>query len=114
MGTHLYGTSVEAVQKVGAAGKTCLLDIDVQGAELVKKTTLNARFVFVAPPSFEELEKRLRGRGTETEDKIQMRLKNAKGEMEYMDKPGFFDCVIVNDDLDAAYGTLKAICVPAE
>ena len=54
------------------------------------------------------------GRGTETEEKIQTRLKNARTEMAYQDKPGFFDCVIVNDDLDAAYGTLKAICVPAE
>ena len=53
------------------------------------------------------------GRGTETEEKIQTRLKNARTEMAYQDKPGFFDCVIVNDDLDAAYGTLKAICVPA-
>ena len=109
---NIYGTSIKAVEAVQTAGKVCLLDIDVQGAELVKKTTLNARFVFVAPPSFEELEKRLRGRGTETEDKIQMRLKNAKGEMEYMDKPGFFDCVIVNDDLDKAYATLKAFCAP--
>ena len=107
MGTHLYGTSVEAVQKVGAAGKTCLLDIDVQGAELVKKSDLNARFVFVAPPSYDELEKRLRGRGTETEEKLQVRLKNARGEMAYMDRPGFFDAVIVNADLDRAYSELK-------
>ena len=78
-----------------------------QGAELVKKSDLNARFVFVAPPSYDELEKRLRGRGTETEEKLQVRLKNARGEMEYMDRPGFFDAVIVNADLDRAYSELK-------
>ena len=78
-----------------------------QGAELVKKSDLNARFVFVAPPSYDELEKRLRGRGTETEEKLQVRLKNARGEMEYMERPGFFDAVIVNSDLDRAYSELK-------
>ena len=49
----------------------------------------------------------MRGRGTETEESITTRLKNAKGEMDYMDKPGFFDLVIVNDNLDAAYAKLK-------
>ena len=108
---NIYGTSAAAVRAVAAAGKCCLLDIDVQasaripprrvlshtrtshssshrrvqGAELVKKSDLNARFVFVAPPSYDELEKRLRGRGTETEEKLQVRLKNARGEMEYME-----------------------------
>ena len=131
MHANIYGTSAAAVRAVAAAGKCCLLDIDVQvlhevsirttqffsshraiplpsqGAELVKKSDLNARFVFVAPPSYEELEKRLRGRGTETEEKLQVRLKNARGEMEYMDRPGFFDAVIVNADLDRAYSELK-------
>ena len=85
MHANLYGTSIAAVREVSRQGKTCLLDIDVQGAELVKKSDLNARFVFVAPPSYDELEKRLRGRGTETEEKLQVRLKNARGEMGYME-----------------------------
>jgi hypothetical protein len=59
--SNIYGTSIKGVEDVRAAGKTCLLDIDVQGAELVKKTNLNAIFIFVAPPSYEELERRLRG-----------------------------------------------------
>lgn len=111
--SNMYGTSIKAVEAVQDSGKTCLLDIDVQGAELVKKTALNAKYVFVAPPSFEELERRLRGRGTETEDKIQTRLKNAKGELAYMDKPGFFDLVVVNDDLEQAYAKFKAVCLSA-
>ena len=85
-----------------------------QGAELVKKTSLGAIFVFVAPPSYEELERRLRGRGTETEEKLQTRLTNAQGELAYMYKPGFFDCIIVNDDLEKAYSKFKAVCVPAK
>ena len=107
--TNIYGTSIAAVEAVSSAGKSCLLDIDVQGAELVKKTDLNARFLFVAPPSLSDLETRLRGRGTETEEKIQLRLTNVCGEMAYLEKPGFFDAVIVNDDLDSAYTKLKEV-----
>jgi guanylate kinase len=112
--SNMYGTSVKGVEDVRAAGKTCLLDIDVQGAELVKKTNLDAVFVFVAPPSYEELERRLRGRGTENEETLKTRLANAQGELAYMYKPGFFDCVIVNDDVEKAYAQFKAVCVPAK
>ena len=67
---NLYGTSIKAVREVSCQGKTCLLDIDVQGAELVKKTDLCARFLFIAPPSFDDLETRLRGRGTENAEQV--------------------------------------------
>jgi guanylate kinase len=60
-------------------------------------------YIFLAPPSLQALEDRLRDRGTETEEKIQTRLTNARSEMEYKDKPDFWDHVIVNDDLDKAY-----------
>ncbi|KAL3914277.1 MAG: hypothetical protein SGPRY_007678 [Prymnesium sp.] len=95
--TNLYGTSVAAVQAVCDSGKTCLLDIDVQGAEIVKRSDLNARFVFIAPPSFGELDRRLRGRRTETEDKISVRLQTAQKEMAFIEDPAnadFFDAVI--------------------
>ena len=85
----------------------CVLDIDVQGAEIVKKSSLDALFVFISPPSMEELEARLRGRGTEKEESIQKRLANAAGEMAKTKVEGFFHAVIVNDDLDRAYGELK-------
>ena len=97
--------------------RLCLARGAAQGAELVKKTNLNAVFVFVAPPSYEELERRLRGRGTENEETLKTRLANAQGELAYMYKPGFFDCVIINDDVDKAYGLCvpaKALCVPAK
>lgn len=66
----------------------------------MKKSSLDAHYLFVAPPSLEELETRLRGRGTEKEDAIQRRLSNARGELEYGLEQGNFDAVLVNNDLD--------------
>jgi guanylate kinase len=103
----MYGTSIRAVEAVAEQGKVCIMEIDVQGCESVKKTHLNPRYVFIAPPSMEVLEQRLRGRGTETEDVVLIRLNTARAEMVYMDKPGFFDKVIVNDNLDRALNELK-------
>ena len=99
---NLYGTSVAAVQDVLGAGRCCVLDIDVQGARLVRESGLQAVFVFVAPPSEEELLSRLRGRGTETEDVIAQRVANARKEMEAVEEPGLFDFLIVNDTLESA------------
>jgi guanylate kinase len=76
---------------------------------LVKKSDLNAAYVFIAPPSMEELERRLRGRGTESEDAVLKRLENARNEMAKKDVEGFFDAVIVNDDVDKAYEALKSV-----
>ena len=104
---NIYGTSLAAVEAVAQKGQVCVLDIDVQGAEIVKKSSLDALFVFISPPSMEELEARLRGRGTEKEESIQKRLANAAGEMAKTKVEGFFHAVIVNDDLDRAYGELK-------
>jgi len=108
---NIYGTSLAAVEAVATKGQVCVLDIDVQGAEIVKKSTLDALFVFIAPPSMEELEKRLRGRGTEKEESIQKRLANAAGEMATTEVTGFFHLVIINDDLDRAYGVLKTVVI---
>uniref|UniRef100_A0A5B6ZW61 Guanylate kinase 1 n=1 Tax=Davidia involucrata TaxID=16924 RepID=A0A5B6ZW61_DAVIN len=106
---NLYGTSIEAVEVVADAGKRCILDIDVQGARSVRASPLEAIFIFVCPPSFEELEKRLRARGTETEEQIQKRLRNARAELEQGQSPGLFDHMLVNDDLDACYESLKKL-----
>ncbi|KAJ1646864.1 guanylate kinase [Coemansia erecta] len=103
---NLYGTTVQAVRDVAEAGKTCILDIDVQGVKSVKGTDLGARFVFVAPPTVEELEKRLRGRGTDDEESVLKRLETAKGELEYGNSEGACDIKIVNDDVDDAYKKL--------
>jgi guanylate kinase len=106
---NIYGTSIEAVESVTDEGKRCILDIDVQGARSVRASSLEAIFIFVCPPSFEELEKRLRARGTETEEQIQKRLKNARAELDQSNSPGLFDHLLVNDDLETCYENLKQL-----
>jgi guanylate kinase len=88
---NFYGTSIAAVERVKKTGQICILDIDVQGCRQCRKVQLPGAYVFVSPPSFEELEKRLRGRGTEDEEKITKRLANAKGEIDARNEPGLFD-----------------------
>ncbi|XP_052174087.1 guanylate kinase 2-like [Diospyros lotus] len=106
---NLYGTSIEAVEVVADDGKSCILDIDVQGARSVRASSLEAIFIFICPPSFEELEKRLRERGTETEEQIQKRLRNARKELEQGQLSELFDHKLVNDDLDTCYENLKKL-----
>lgn len=95
------------MEDVVAQGKVCMLDIDMQGVISVKKTSLNPKYIFVQPPTFEILAQRLRGRGTEKEDAVLARLDAAKQEMEYGATPGAYDNVIINDDLETAYDNLK-------
>ncbi|KAH7430195.1 hypothetical protein KP509_09G087700 [Ceratopteris richardii] len=106
---NLYGTSIAAVESVANDGKRCILDIDVQGARAVKKSALDAAFIFIAPPSLEQLEGRLRGRGTENEEQIQKRLKNAKAELECGRDSSIFNHYLINDDLDECYSELKRL-----
>ncbi|KAJ5248672.1 hypothetical protein N7468_000123 [Penicillium chermesinum] len=106
-GGNYYGTSVDAVKKVSESQKIPVLDIEMEGVKQVKKTDLNARFLFLAPPSIEELERRLRGRGTETEDSLRKRLDQATNELEFAKQPGAHDKIVVNDNLDQAYAELK-------
>lgn len=100
---NLYGTSIRAVQNVAASGKCCVLDIDVQGARQVRKQSnqIRAIFVFLKPPSLAELEKRLRGRGTESEDQIQTRLATTKGEMDSLSEADLWDYIITNDTMES-------------
>jgi guanylate kinase len=102
----LFSCSIEAVESVRQQGKICILDIDVQGVRNVKKSTLDAIYVFIAPPSMEELEKRLRGRGTESEEAVLKRLENAKEELDYGMGEGNFDRVFTNDNLDKTFKAL--------
>ena len=101
-----YGTSFKSVEDVANAGKVCILDIDIQGAQSVKESSLEPHYIFIEPPSMEVLEKRLRGRGTESEEQVAMRLKQANAEMDYGSVPGNFEINIVNNDLDVAYDEL--------
>ncbi|XP_065044475.1 guanylate kinase 1-like isoform X2 [Musa acuminata AAA Group] len=111
---NLYGTSIEAVEAVTDSGKRCILDIDVQGARSVRASSLDAIFIFICPPSFEELEERLRARATETEEQVQKRLRNARAELDEGRSPGLFDHILVNDDLETCYETLKKLLASDE
>ncbi|ODV62988.1 guanylate kinase [Ascoidea rubescens DSM 1968] len=104
---NYYGTTIKAVEDVSkVAKKTCILDIDMQGVISVKKTDLNARYLFLSPPSITELHNRLEGRGTETPESLKKRIDTASKEMEFA-KTGVHDQIIVNDDLEKAYTELK-------
>ncbi|PYI18798.1 guanylate kinase [Aspergillus japonicus CBS 114.51] len=112
-GNH-YGTSVQAVKNIAEQGRICILDIEMEGVKQVKRTDLNARFLFLAPPSVEELERRLRGRNTETEESLKKRLAQAKNELEYAKEPGAHDKIVVNDDLEKAYAELRDFIVDGD
>jgi guanylate kinase len=101
-GSNRYGTSKKTIEEQSAKGKVVVLDIEMEGVKQIKKSGIDARYVFIKPPSFEELEKRLRGRGTEAEEAVNKRLTQAKVELEYADTPGVHDIIIVNDDLEKA------------
>ena len=103
---NYYGTLEAPVNEKLAEGYDVILEIEVQGAMQVHEKRPDAVMVFIAPPSFEELAARLRGRGTEDEEKVLKRLETAKEELKQQDR---FDYVIVNDELDRAVEELKDI-----
>jgi guanylate kinase len=107
---NYYGTSRSAIESAFASGRSVLLDIDVQGAaSLARAYGERCYRVFISVPSLDELEARLRGRGTDTEETIQRRLRNAREEIA---RSREFDLVIVNDSLERAYGELRGAVAP--
>ena len=94
---NYYGTPKAYVEEQLRAGKDVILEIEIQGALKVKEKFPNTLLLFVTPPSAEELRKRLEGRGTETQEVIDGRMKRAIVEAEYMDQ---YDYLVVNDELD--------------
>jgi guanylate kinase len=103
---QLYGTSRAFVEEHLAGGRDVILDIDVQGARQVKVKIQDAIGVFIMPPSFAELEKRLRLRRQESEEAIQRRLEIARSEISFCRD---YDYIIVNDVLDDSVQVLEAI-----
>jgi len=93
-----YGTPRDAVEAKLAAGRPVLLEIELEGARQVRRSFPAGLQLFVAPPSFPELERRIRGRGTDSEEAIQRRLARAREELAAATE---FDAVLVNDDLEA-------------
>ena len=103
---ELYGTSRAEYDRAGADGVDLLLDLDVQGAAQVRKGFKDAVSVFILPPSYTDLERRLRGRGAENEGNFRRRLQAAGEELTLYKQ---YDYAIINDDLDRSVEALKAI-----
>lgn len=101
-----YGTPRAYVEEKLDAGLNVLLDIEVQGARQIHEKKPDAVMIFIIPPSLEELERRLKGRGTDTERAIEARLIRARQEYQEAD---FYDYIIINDDADKAAKKLSAI-----
>jgi guanylate kinase len=105
---NLYGTGTSEIER-GKSAPDCtgmIFDIDYQGARQIRAKQPDVVCIFILPPSMDELLKRLRGRASETEDVVQKRFEVARREIEHY---GFFDYLVVNDDLDAAFDNLRAV-----
>ena len=94
-----YGTPKEPIEKLLSNGGGCLLEVDVQGARSVRSRCADAVLIFIAPPTLEELRTRLENRGTESDERIDIRLSRAAEEIQ---RQGEYDYVVVNNDLAAA------------
>lgn len=105
-GANRYGTPAPWVQQMRDLGRTVLLEVDLDGARQVKKNMPDAHLIFVAPPSWSDLEKRLESRGTEGPEERVRRLQTAREEMAAIDE---FDTVIVNDDVERAAAELAGV-----
>ena len=108
---NIYGTSYDAVKKVQLSGKICVLDIDVQGVKKLKEIEEHMDpkpyYMFISPPSIEQLELRLRARNTETDAQIETRISVAEAEVRFGKQTGNFDKIIVNDILEDAFSEIK-------
>lgn len=103
---NYYGTSREQVEEHLAKGHNVILEIDWQGAEQVRQSMPEAISIFILPPSVEELERRLRSRGTDSDRVIARRLRDALSDMSHWQD---FDYVVFNDDLDEAVASVEAV-----
>ncbi|MFJ8234420.1 guanylate kinase [Ureibacillus sp. NPDC094379] len=105
---NYYGTPLAYVNETLEAGRDVFLEIEVQGAAQIREKLPEALFIFLAPPSLSELQNRLIGRGTETEDIIQKRIATAREELEMM---SLYDYVVENDEIQKACDKINAIIV---
>jgi len=103
---HYYGTPIKNIENARKRGIDIILEIDVQGAMKIKKSGIKAVFIFVSPPSLNDLKNRLIKRGDVSEKEIRSRIEVAREEMNYIPE---YDYLIINKDLNSAYKDLKAI-----
>ena len=105
--SHFYGTSRDQMTGIWKEGKSVIKDLDVQGADSIKKVYPQVLRIFISPPSLLELRKRIQGRDGLNEGRdLELRLENAKKEIE---EARFFDFVIVNDDFESSYRNFRKI-----
>lgn len=107
-GLQLSGTPAEPVERALEEGRPVLIEVDLAGVRQIRESIPEGKTVFLSPPSWDELEVRLRGRGTEPQDVVTRRLETAKVEMEARDE---FDVVVVNDELEVAVDELVSLLV---
>jgi guanylate kinase len=105
-GNHYYGTPRRPVRETLASGRDVLLELDVRGAAAVKKAIAGSILIFLLPPTPAELEKRLRGRGTDTEADVQRRIRRAKQEIRQAKQ---YDYLVINDSLKQAVQDFRCI-----
>ena len=110
-GLHRSGTLAAPVAEAAAAGHPVLIEVDLAGAEAVKRAMPEVVTVFLAPPSWAALEQRLAGRGTETPEQVARRLATARAELAAQDR---FDVVVVNSQLESACAELVSLLVASE
>lgn len=103
---NYYGTSRKAIEQILSTGVDVFLDIDWQGAQQIRKKMPQSRSIFILPPSKDELDRRLRGRGQDSDEVIAKRMAQAVAEMTHYAE---YDYLIVNDDFDLALSDLKTI-----
>lgn len=105
---NLYGTSRHEIEEAALHGQDLLLDIEVQGARQLQEKGIDAVYIFITPPSFAELERRLRSRNTENEAAIQRRLSQAVEDVSRVER---YEFIIINDNLEEAFIQLRSIFV---
>lgn len=103
---NYYGTPKRCIEDTIKSGLDCLLEIEVEGALNIKSIYPDCVSIFILPPSFDELRRRIEGRGTEKPEAIQKRMEKAVKEMKFVDK---YDYVVVNDDIEEAVNSIKCI-----
>lgn len=103
---NYYGTPREPVERAVAEGKDIIIEVDVNGAAQIRKKLPEAVSIFIMPPSFHELKRRLKGRGTESEELIEKRLNSALGEIK---RAAEYDYIIVNDNITAAADDILSV-----
>ncbi len=103
---NYYGSTKKEVDRILEQGKIPVFDVDIQGSQILRKKIKDAVYIFLSPPSFQVLKQRLVGRSSESKEQVDLRLKNAGREMmEFRN----FDYIVINDDLERAYGDFISI-----